>query len=143
MEKSWSPAWKASSKPRKQRKYRANLPLHQRKKLMQSPLAKELKKRYGKNAVTVRSGDTVKVMRGSSRGKALKVDRVDYTQERVYLAGIMATRKDGTQKPRGIHPSNVLITELNLGDKRREESLKNAHENIRKTTEKTTENKRK
>ncbi len=91
---------------------------------MQSPLAKELKKKYAKNALTVRSGDTVRVMRGSSRGKTLKVDRIDYTLERVYLAGVMATRKDGTQKPRGIHPSNVLITELNLGDKRREESLK-------------------
>ncbi|MDO8642320.1 MAG: 50S ribosomal protein L24 [Candidatus Woesearchaeota archaeon] len=124
MEKTWSSAWKASTKPRKQRKYRANLPLHLRKKRMQSPLAKELKKKYNTNAATVHQGDTVRVLRGSSKGKTGKVDQVSYTKECVYITGISVTRKDGTQKPRGVNPSKILITELNLSDKRREEQLK-------------------
>lgn len=118
--KEWSKSWKASVHPRKQRKYAAHLPLHARKAALMSPLSAELKKKYQRNAVPVRQGDMVKILRGNHAGKTAKVEAVQHTACRLQIAGIRATRKDGTQKPYLFHPSKVMITEVDLSDKKRE-----------------------
>src|SRR3989344_3788828 len=101
----WSKSWKAAIHPRKQRKYAANLPLHARKQLLMSPLSAELKKKYQRNAVPIRQGDTVKIMRGNHAGKTAKVETVQHTETHLQVEGIRTTRKDGTQKPFTFHPS--------------------------------------
>ncbi len=123
MKKNWSPKWKASAQKRKQKKYLAKMPLHTKKKLMRSAISAELKKKHGKNAVTVKTGDKVKILRGNNKGKSGKVEKVNYTKKMVYITGVGAAKKDGSQRLFGIHPSNLTITELDLNDKKREALL--------------------
>jgi large subunit ribosomal protein L24 len=120
----FSKSWISSKQPRKQRKYRANAPLHLKRKFMGAHLSKELKEKHGKRSAAVRKDDKVKVMRGQFKGLVGKVERVDVKRCRVYIRGVELTKKDGTKSFRPIHPSNLLITELSLSDKKRAEALK-------------------
>lgn len=122
--KKFSSSWIASKKPKKQRKYRANAPLHIKHKFMGAHLAEELRKKHGKRAIPVRRDDKVKVMRGQFKGHTGKVDRIDMKRERVFVRGVELKKKDGTKAFLPIHPSNLMIVELNLADKKRVEVLK-------------------
>ncbi len=119
MEKEFSYSWKASSQPRKQRKDRPNAPLHLQHKSMASHLSPELRKKHGKRAITVRKEDRVKIMRGQFKGTSSKVERVDIKRARVYVKGAEVTKKDGSKAFYPLHPSNLMILELNLSDKKR------------------------
>jgi large subunit ribosomal protein L24 len=123
MKKSFVKSWKSSKQPRKQRKYRFKAPLHVKTKFMASHLSKELRGKYKKRSTTVRKGDTVKVMRGQFKGKTGKIDRISLKQTKVYITGIEIPKKDGTKAFFPFNPSNLLITELNLDDKKRVKSL--------------------
>ncbi len=123
MKKKFSKVWKSSKQPRKQRKYRYNSPLHIKQKFMKSHLSKELKKKYGKRAVIVRKGDNVKVMRGQFKGKTGKVDFASTKKGFVYVTGIEVVKKDGSKLNFPINPSNIIINELNLDDRKRIKSL--------------------
>ena len=48
MKTEWSPGWKSSVQPRKQRKYRMNAPLHVKRKFMSAKLDKTLRERFRK-----------------------------------------------------------------------------------------------
>jgi len=115
----FSKNWKGSKKPRKQRKYLYNAPLHIRKKFMSGNLTKELRKKYGKRNVPVRKGDKVKIFRGQFRGKIGKINKVDLKKCKIYIEGVEVVKKDGTKVFCPVHPSNVQIQELNLEDKKR------------------------
>ena len=119
MNKKYSTSWKSSKQPRKQRKYRANAPLHTRRKFMKSKLSKELKEKHKKRSITVRKEDTVKIVTGSYRGKTGKVTKVDYTKLKVLVDGASRVKKDGTRIPYPIDPSNIIITQMNTSDKKR------------------------
>jgi len=124
MEKEFSRAWKSSKQPRKQRKYRHNAPLHIKQKFIHAHLSKDLKKKYNRRNIGLRTGDKVKVMRGQYKKKEGKVERVDLKRTKVYITGIENTKKDGTKTMYPIDPSNLMIVELNLSDKKREASIK-------------------
>ena len=47
MQKEWSAHWKASTQPRKQRKYRWKAPLHVLGDFVRAHLSKDLRKKYG------------------------------------------------------------------------------------------------
>ena len=113
-----------SKQPRKQRKriYRAKL--HQKHKFLHATLSPELRKKYGKRAVRVVKGDTVKVMRGDFKGHEGKVERVDMKKLVIYVEGVTVAKADGTEVLRPVYPSNVMITKLNLDDKKREEIIR-------------------
>ncbi|MCX6748284.1 MAG: 60S ribosomal protein L26, partial [Candidatus Pacearchaeota archaeon] len=51
MKSKFSVNWLGSSQARKQRKYRANAPLHLRHKLMNANLSKDLRKKLGKRSI--------------------------------------------------------------------------------------------
>lgn len=119
----WSRNLGSSSKRRKQRKYLFNSPLHIKRKLLGAPLSKELKAKYNKNSTTLRKGDKVTIMRGSFKGKTGKIDIVNIRKTRVSITGIDFTKKDGAKKMIAVHPSKLMITELALEDKRRDEAL--------------------
>lgn len=119
----FSKSWKSSSQPRKQRKYRANAPLHIKGKFLAAHLSKELRKLYSRRGIRVRSGDKVKIMSGQFKKKEGKVERVDMKKERAYVSGIEIVKRDGSKTQYPIHPSNLMITELNLEDKKRKEIL--------------------
>jgi len=123
MKKKFTPKWKASKQPRKQRKYRANAPLHLRRKMMSVHLSGLLRKKYEKRNFPIRKGDTIKIMRGEFKKKTGKIDSVNYQKLRVEIAGIYRTKKDGTKVGVYFNPSNLQITELNLEDKKRREAI--------------------
>ncbi|MBS3145772.1 50S ribosomal protein L24 [Candidatus Woesearchaeota archaeon] len=123
MKKTFSKNWKSSKQPRKQRKYLANAPLHIKQKFMRSHLSKELRLKYKKRSLGVRKGDNIIIMRGQFKKKSGKVDRVDIRRRRVYIEGITTTKKDGSKRPYPVNPSNLLLVELNLGDKKRQKIL--------------------
>lgn len=113
-----------AQQPRRQRKARYNAPLHIRHKFMSAPLSRDLREKYGKRSLPVKKGDTVRVMRGDDRGKEGKVRSVDLKNERITVEGIVVARADLSEVPRPIHPSNVMITKLELKDKLREDALR-------------------
>ena len=108
-----------SKKPRKQRGSVYNAPLHRRRKMLAahlSPKYLEDAKRYYPRSVVVRKGDTVKVVRGSFGGHVGKVESVDTRNMRIKVDGATISKADGTQIAAKIHPSNVIITKLDLSD---------------------------
>ena len=135
MAKKWSNHWKASKKPAKQRKYVKNAPLHIKSSMLVSALSKELRSKYSRRSARVTKGDKIKVMTGQYRGKEGKVDHVNVKRCEVYIAGIERTRVDGTKSLYPINPSNLMITSLNLDDKRRVAALerKTAAKEVKKS----------
>tara|TARA_Y100000031_G_C8022756_1_gene293346 strand:- start:16 stop:471 length:456 start_codon:yes stop_codon:yes gene_type:complete len=120
---SFSTGWKRSTQVRKQRKYRYNAPLHLRQKMLHVHLSADLRKKYAKRNVQVRTGDKVRVLRGQYSKKEGKVERVLLKKEKVYVTGIELIKKEGTKIPVGLNPSNLMIIDLNLADKKRKSKL--------------------
>ncbi len=138
MKKEFAISWNRSIQPRKQRKYRYNAPLHIRQKFISSHLSKELREKYNARALGLRKGDKVKIMRGKFKKKTGKVERVDLKREKIYITGIELIKSDGSKALIPLRPSNLMITELNLDDKKRKMSIerKSKSKNQNKTTEK-------
>lgn len=86
-------------------------------------LSKELRAKHHKRNITVRKEDTVKVLRGQFKGKTGKVERVDLKKTKLYITGIEVSKKDGTKSFFPFEPSNLMIIELNLEDKKRVKGL--------------------
>jgi large subunit ribosomal protein L24 len=118
--KTWSKKWVSSSQPRKQRKYRYNAPMHVRQKFVSAHLAEALRNRFGKRSLSLRKGDEVKVMRGHKRGYRGKIDHVDLKKSKVYIEGYNFKKVDGSEIMKSIHPSNLIIIEPKMDDKRRQ-----------------------
>ncbi len=123
MKQKWSASWKGSKQPRKQRKYRFNAPLHLKRKFLSVHLSRDLRVKYSRRALPIRTGDKVKISIGTYRGRSGKIDHVNLKQSKVYVVGIEKTKKDGSKIMFPIHPSNVMITELMTGDKKRDALL--------------------
>lgn len=63
-------------------------------------------------------------MRGDFKGKEGKVMEVDLKNYRIHVEGGVTQKKvDGTEVFYPLHPSNVMITELNLDDEKREKII--------------------
>ncbi|MEM3696664.1 MAG: 50S ribosomal protein L24 [Candidatus Bathyarchaeia archaeon] len=130
---------KAVTKPTKQRKMVFQAPDHIRYKLFAAPLSPELRKSHGVKTIPVRSGDTVRIMRGDHKGFEGKIAKVDREKYRIYVEGLTREKVDGTTTFVPIHPSKVMITRLNLDDKWRKKILerkKEARKKIEETAEK-------
>lgn len=110
--------------PRKQRKMLFQAPSHIRYKLFSAPLSPTLKATHKTSSIPVRSGDTVRIMRGDKKGVEGKVTSVDRSKYRLFVEGVTREKVDGTAIQVPIHPSKVMVTSLNLDDKWRRESLK-------------------
>jgi len=135
MKQKFNKNWKASRQPRKQKKYSANAPLHLKRKFASVNLSKELRKKYGKRNLPVRKGDKVKVMVGKFKKNEGKVTKVMLKTSKVVVDGVQIKKKDGSKIDIKMEPSNLMIIELNLDDKKRLESHK-VQENKEKKTEK-------
>ena len=112
-----------SSQPRKQRKARYNAPHHMRGSLLHASLSKTLKEQYKRRSIRVIKGDKVKVLRGDHAGTEGLVDIVMAKDARIVVDGVSVKKADGTEVPRPVDPSNVMIIDLNTKDKRREQKL--------------------
>ncbi len=123
--------WVRSSQPRKQRKAYFNAPLHKRHKFVTAPLSKELQRQLGIKRLPVRKGDTVLIVRGDFKGIKGKVVKVDLKRVRIYVEGATLRKATGEVVYYPIHPSKVVIVELDLSDPKRKEII----ERIRKARE--------
>ncbi|MEK6844882.1 MAG: 50S ribosomal protein L24 [Nanoarchaeota archaeon] len=112
MKSKFSTNWKASKHPRKQRKYRANAPLHLRKKFVNVNLSKELRKKQNKRSIQIKKGDKVKIMRGGFKGKVGKILEVNIKKSKVIVEGIQVKKQDGSKVNIKLQPSNLQIIEL-------------------------------
>ncbi len=132
--KAFSKSWKSSKKPRKQRKYTYNAPLHLKRKLVKAKVDKSIEEKYKVKTLIVRKNDTVKVLRGEHKGKKGKVvgfSKKDY--DKVYVEGIFLEKKAGEKKYIPIHHSNLLIVSVEEDPKRFKRKVK-----IEKTEKKET-----
>ena len=130
----------SSIKPSRQRKMLYNAPLHKKRKWISSHLEENLLLKYDKRAVPVIKGDTVKVMRGSFRGHEDKIAKVNVKKRYLEIEGITMSKADGNKIAKPIHPSNVMITKLNLTDKWRRNKLERGlSEETKKEIEKEAE----
>lgn len=129
------------TKPTKQRKMLFQAPDHIRYKLFAAPLSSELKATHAVRALPVRSGDSVRIVRGDRKGFEGKITRVDRKEYRIYIEGLTREKVDGTTVFVPVHPSKVMITRLNLEDKWRKKILerkKVAGKKIEEVAEKPT-----
>lgn len=114
-----------TNQPRKQRKARYTAPLHIKQKYMGASLSKDLRDKYGRRSASVIVGDTVKVMRGDHAGTTGKVEAISLKHGTIVVEGVTVSKADGTEVARPVYPSNVIITTLDMKDKRREEVINN------------------
>lgn len=110
---------------------------HLLSKQLGSHLSKDLKEKYHCKSMRVVEGDSVKVLRGEFKGIEGKVTRVSTEKRGIAIEGIKREKLKGGNVDIYIHPSNVIITSLNLEDKWRQSRL----EGQKPTTAKTTETK--
>src|SRR5574338_698292 len=98
-------------------------PQHVVTKQLGSTLSKELRQKYHQRSVRVIEGDNVKVLRGEFKGIEGKVTNVSTERRGIAIEGIKREKLKGGNVDIYIHPSNVIITALNLEDKWRQNKL--------------------
>ena len=125
-------ALKPITKPTKQRKMLFQAPDHIRYKFFAASLSPQLKKSHKVKTIPVRSGDTVRIMRGDHKGFEGKITRVDRKKYRIYVEGLTREKVDGTAIFVPVHPSKVMITNLNLDDKWRKKILERKKTTVEK-----------
>jgi len=111
------------TKPTKQRKMLYQAPAHVRHRLLAAHLSPQLRATHITKSFPVRSGDTVRVMRGDHKGFEGKISRIDLKKYRIYVEGLTREKVDGTTIFVPVHPSKLMITRLNLDDKWRKRIL--------------------
>ena len=143
MKQAWSPSWKSSKQPRKQRKFRINAPLHARHKFVSANLSPVLRNEYGKRSMPIRKGDEVEAMRGGFKKLKGVVDRVDVKKGKIYVENIKIKKVDGSEVMKALEPSNLRITKMGLDDKMRQKALERAPGGKKKAKEAKLEKKKK
>jgi len=100
-----------STKPRSQRKFRYEAPLHLRRKMVAVHVSKELRAKLAtlRRSVPVHKGDKVKLMRGERKGLVGKVVEVKLATLKVYVEGLTQRNAKGVEKLMPVDPSNLLL----------------------------------
>ena len=127
-----------SMKPGKQRKAHYNSAMHDKRRRLSARLQLEKPDpRFdGVRTVTVRVGDTVKVVRGdlSNGGKRHggkrnaepltgSVIRVDSNKGKLYIEGAKASKSDNKEEAIPVNSSNVIVIKLDETDRYRVQQL--------------------
>ena len=118
-----NPKNKVSHKAGKQRKNLFSGALHVKKRVCRAHVADDLMEKFNIWTVRVHKGDTVKIMRGGYAGHTAKVTDVDTKKRVLFIEKVTSVKADGKETPRPIHPSNVLVTKLELTDPYRKRKL--------------------
>jgi large subunit ribosomal protein L24 len=123
---------KVSIQPGKQRKVRYSAHSRLKHRLLAAPLSVELKTTYGRKTVPVRTGDTVRIVRGDFSGVEGKVSDINTSSQRLFVEGVTREKVAGTSEKVTVHCTKVMITKLNLDDKWRADSLKESKAAVEK-----------
>ncbi|XP_049483852.1 60S ribosomal protein L26-like, partial [Panthera uncia] len=90
-------------------------PSHIRRKIMSSPLFKELQQKYNVRSMPIRKDDEVQVVRGHYKGQQIgKVVQVYRRKYVICMEEVQGEKANGTTVHVGIRPSKVVITRLKL-----------------------------
>ncbi|MCG3257954.1 MAG: 50S ribosomal protein L24 [Candidatus Heimdallarchaeota archaeon] len=110
-----------SIQPRKQRKSHFKAEYHIRNRKMTALLSHALREKYGIRRLPIHRNDKVTVFKNKSQDAEIKgkVIRVLPQRYAVHIEGHSKEKADGTIVSFPVHPSNVVITSLNLRDKKR------------------------
>jgi large subunit ribosomal protein L24 len=119
-----------TKQPKKQRKRYFTAPYHLRNRMMTASLSHDLREKYGIRRLPVHKDDKVEVIYNKSedqeiKGKVIKVLPQRYA---IHIEGHSKEKADGTIVSFPVHPSNVIITSLNLRDKRRRDLIQRKSE---------------
>ena len=124
-----------SKSPNKQRKAQYNAPLHTKRKRVTARLQLDSNdKRFeGIRNITVRVGDTVRVVRGdyahggkrerTNEPKTGAILSVDSNTGRLTIEGCTIVNSNNQEEPYPIHVSNVVVTKIDESDKLRVQQL--------------------
>ncbi len=93
--------------------------MHHRKKKVRGHLAPKYLEAGRSRSLTIRKGDTVRIMRGEHKGEEGKVEKVDLKNFVITIEGITQAKADESQSARKIHPSNIMIIRPDMSDRRR------------------------
>jgi large subunit ribosomal protein L24 len=118
-----NPKNKVTHKAGKQRQHIFSGDLHVKKQVLRAHVADDLMEKYNIWTVRVHKGDTVKIMRGGYAGHTAKVTDVDTKHRVIFIEKVTSVKADGKETPRPVHPSNVLVTKLDLTDPYRKRKL--------------------
>uniref|UniRef100_A0A8W8IP93 KOW domain-containing protein n=1 Tax=Magallana gigas TaxID=29159 RepID=A0A8W8IP93_MAGGI len=109
-----------TSSRRKNRQRHFNAPSHIRRKMMSSPLSKELRQKYNVRSMPIRKDDEVQVVRGHYKGQQVgKIVQVYRKKFVVYIERIQREKANGASVHVGIHPSKVVIVKLKIDKDRK------------------------
>ena len=108
-----------SKKPGKERKAMYGMPMHRAAKQVAAHLNEKLGKEFGSRALTVRKGDTVKVMRGEFFGKEGKITSVNRKSRKIFVEKIVRKVSKGEEKQVPIDASKVLLVDIDRSDRKR------------------------
>jgi len=117
-----------SKKPRKQHKALANAPYHQKNKAIRAPLDPVKYENSKVKRITLRTGDTVKVLRGSRQGHEGKIAAVNLKRGKVSIEKALLQKADNKEVPLWFDPSNLVVTKVDLSDPVRKEKFKGLSE---------------
>ena len=124
-----------SKSPNKQRKAQYNAPMHTKRKRVTARLQLDSNdKRFeGIRNITVRVGDTVRVVRGdyahggkrerTNEAKVGAILSVDSNSGRLTIEGCTIVNSNNQEEPYPIHVSNVVVTKIDESDKLRVQQL--------------------
>ncbi|XP_043741102.1 60S ribosomal protein L26-like [Cervus elaphus] len=97
------------------RKRHFSAPSHIRRKIISSPLSKELRQKYNVRSMPIRKDDEVQGVRGHYKGQQTgKVAQVYRKKYGIYTERVQWEKADGTTVHVGIHPSKLVTTRLKL-----------------------------
>lgn len=115
-----------TKQPKKQRKRLYTAPMHRRIKMMTAPLSHELRSKYGVRRLPVHKGDRVVVFQNKHADDEIKGRVIEVLPKKyaIYIESYSKEKADGTIVSFPVHPSNVVITSLNLRDRKRRELIK-------------------
>ncbi|KAI6045696.1 translation protein SH3-like domain-containing protein [Pisolithus marmoratus] len=108
-----------SSSRRKSRKAHFSAPSSVRRKIMSSPLSKELRTKYSVRSLPIRKDDEVRIVRGKYKDREGKVTQVYRKKWVIHVDRVQRDKSNGASVPIGIHPSKVVITTIKLDKDRR------------------------
>merc|ERR1712033_157884 len=112
-----------SSSRRKNRLRHFNAPSHVRRKIMSSPLSKDLRQKYNVRSIPIRKDDEVQIVRGHYKGQQVgKVVQVYRKKYCIYIERIQREKANGASVYVGIHPAKVCVVKLKM-DKNRKKIL--------------------
>jgi len=108
-----------SKKPSKTRKAFYTKAKHEAVKSVAAHLDEKLRKELGMRGLSVRKGDTVKVMRGTFKGKEGKVSSVNVARGKIFIEKVTAKKSNGSERQISFDASKVMIVDADRTDRKR------------------------